>query len=266
MRMKHAHRLPLILAVAASLTATAHADIIGFPIPGWKVNQWDGASASPVNPPHSITLTTTTSGQSRSTFNTARQDISQFAASFTYTFSGTASSRMGAAFVLHNRPAGAETVATGLASGVSTNLGYSDLWGTFGGRSVAVTIESAYSGAGSSSSGVYTGGNFGGGSSSTLPLAFSSGNPIDFNITYNGFLLRMTAEDTVTGAVYNAPAIAIDLPSILGDGQAFVGFTGSTNGNTGTSQTFSNFRFTGIPAPASLPVLGMAAFASRRRR
>lgn len=261
-------RRAIILAIVGTGPAIApvSADIVGFPIPGWSVNRWDSASASPVNPPSSITLTTGTTGQSRSAFHATRQSITQFEAGFTYTFSGAASSRMGAAFVLHNRPAGAEAVAAASISGVPTNLGYSDFWGTFNGTSAAITLESGYLSAGSSASGFYTGGAFGGGSSNTMPMAFSSGNAIDVTITYNGFLLGMTARDTVTGSLYTAPLVAVDLQTVLGSNLAYVGFTGATGNNTGTSQTFSNFYFTSVPVPGSAAALGIGLLATSPRR
>ena len=152
--------LPLALAFGA-VVPLATADIVGFPIPGWKLNRWDSAPLSPVDPPHSITLTTGTTGQSRSAFYEITQDISEFRADFTYQFSGTQQGFMGAAFVLHNKSLGASIVATGSASGVSTNFGYSDTWGTFGGPSLAVSMQSSYLFSGSSSTGIYTGGSVG---------------------------------------------------------------------------------------------------------
>lgn len=263
------HRIISFVVAALSMASVTaqhvQAGIVGFPIPGWQVNQSDGASASPVNPPESITLTTTTTGQSRSMFFTARQDITQFQTDFTYTFTGSTSNRMGAAFVLHNRPGGAGTVAAPLVSGISTNFGYSDFFGNFSGQSMALSLESSYLSPGSSSTGVYTGGVVGGGASNTSPLIFSSGHPIDVSITYNGVLLRMSATDTVTGSVFQAPTVALNLPSILGSNLAYVGFTGSTNNNAGTTQTFSNFRYS-VPAPAALPVLALGGAISLGRR
>jgi hypothetical protein len=268
------YRISLFAVSVATLGMTSvaaprvHAGIVGFPIPGWQVNRADGASASPVNPPESITLTTTPTGQSRSAFFTTRQDTSQFQVDFTYTFTGSTSNRMGAAFVLHNRPGGAGAVAAPLVSGISTNFGYSDFFGNFSGQSIALSLESSYLSPGSSSTGVYTGGVVGGGSTATSPVVFSSGHPIDVSITYNGFLLRMSATDTVTGAVFQAPTAAINIPAIVGGDLAYVGFTGSTNNNAGTTQTFSNFSYA-VPAPAALPVVvlaGIYGLAPRRRR
>ncbi len=253
----------VILAVggAGLLGAPASADIVGFPIPGWSVNRWDSASASPVNPPSSITLTTGTIGQIRSAFHTTRQSIAQFEAGFTYAFTGAASAPMGAAFVLHNHVDGAAAVARG-----SGNLGYTDFWGTFNGASAAVSLESGYQSVSSSASGVYTGGAFGGGSGDTAPVVLSSGHAIDVTITYNGFLLGMTARDTVTGSVYAAPLVAIDLQTVLGSNLAYVGFTGTTGTNAGTSQAFSNFYFTSVPVPGSAAVLAIGLLATSPRR
>lgn len=258
--------LPCLLAATASgvLPVTAvHADITGFPIPGWCVNQWDSNNASPVNPPESVTLTTGTSEQFRSMFyGDARQGVSQFQVKFTYQFTGSASNQMGAAFVLHNKPNGPKTVATG----VLNHFGYRDESGIFGGPSIAVSLQANYLGAGSSSSGVYTGGDVGGGSTNTSPLSFFSGNPIDVSIGYNGFLLSMTAKDQVTGAVYNAPKVAIDIPAVVGDSLAWVGFTASTNFNAGTTQTFSNFSYSAVPSPSVGGLLALPGVVALRRR
>ncbi len=257
-----------VIVVASLLAATAvQADVTGFPIPGWRVNQDDAAPPSPVNPPESITLTTTSAGQSRSAFFVDRQPITAFEADFTYTFTGTADSRMGAAFVLHNRPAGPSAVARAFASGVATNIGYSDTFGAFNGASVAISLELGYTGSDSSSSGVYTGGAFGGPGRSTSPVSFASGNPIDVQIRYNGFLLSVSAMDSVTGDLYDAPLVALDLGTVLGGESAFVGFTGSTNNNSGTTQTFSDFRYRVVPSPASaLLVVAVGAGSVIRRR
>ncbi len=255
------------LAIAGLTASPASADITGFPIPQWKVNQWDTAAKGPVNPPKSITLTTGTSNQSRSMFyEPEKQNITEFLATFTYQFTGISPGPMGAAFVLHNMPTGASTVAKGEWSGVKTNFGYTDGTGTFQGPSVAVTLESSYLGTGSSSSGVYSGGGFGGGSPSTGPVNLFSGNPIDVTIQYQNKLLAFTATDTVTGASYAAGLVQIDIPAIVGSNMAMVGFTGSTNNNAGTSQTFSNFSFTAVPTPASGSLLVMAGLMAMRRR
>ena len=45
----------------------------------------------------------------------------------------------------------------------------------------------------------------------------------------------------------------------MGGSLAYVGFTGSTNGNSNTTQSFSNFRFTAIPTPSSAGLFALAA-------
>ena len=91
-------RSVLVAVGVAALAPFASADIIGLPIPGWQVNRWDAASASPVDPPSSITLTTNTSGQSRSMLHVTKQSVAKFQTSFTYRFTGTSSSILGSAF------------------------------------------------------------------------------------------------------------------------------------------------------------------------
>ncbi len=263
--------LPAItgLALVCLASTPTLADITGFPVqPGWQVNQWDSASLPIVNAPKSITLTTGTGNQSRSMFyEPAKQGVDQFQAKFTYQFAGTAApGPMGAAFVLHNMPPGPSTVAKGEWSGVKTNFGYTDGTGTFQGPSLAITLESSYLSPGSSSSGVYTGGGFGGGSPATGSVNIFSGNPIDIAISYTGGLLSWTAKDTVTGSTYNGPTYQLDIPAILGGPTAWVGFTASTNNNAGTSQTFSNFSYTTVPSPAAGGLLMLAGLAASRRR
>lgn len=245
----------------SAFPADVRAEINGFPIPGWQLNQLDAASAPPVNPPQSITITTSTINQRRSAFYTTKQDISQFHASFTYQFTGSSSTIMGAAFVIQNVNLGAGAVGNG------SHFAYTDPFAVFGGRSLAVALQSSYLSAGSSSTGVYTGGAVDAASSiSTSPVNFFSGHPIDFSVDYNGALLRMTAQDTVTGLIYEAPTTAQNLPSIMGGSLAYIGFTASTNGNSGTTQTFSNFVFTSVPSPGAAGLLCLAGIATNRRR
>lgn len=258
-------RSVLVAAGIVAIAQLASADIIGLPIPGWQVNRWDAASASPVDPPSSITLTTNTSGQSRSMFHVTKQSVAKFQASFTYRFTGTASSTMGAAFVLHNESGGATAVSAASVSGVPTQLGYFDSDGTFKGKSLAVTLQAGYLGAGSSSTGVYTGGSVGGGSTSTGPVNFFSGHAIRVVISYDGALLSMKATDLITGLVFNGPKSAINISSFVGGSSAFVGFTGSTNSNSGTTQTISDFSYL-VPSPGTTALLLPLAFGIRRRR
>lgn len=258
-------RSVLVAAGVVALVPLASADIIGLPIPGWQVNRWDAGSASPVDPPSSITLTTNTSAQSRSMFYATKQSVTKFQASFTYRFTGTATSSMGAAFVLHNQGPGASTVAAAMVSGVPTQLGYFDENGAFKSKSLAITLQAGYLGAGSSSTGVYTGGSVGGGSTSSGPVNFFSGNAIRVIITYDGALLSMKATDLVTGSVFNGPKSAINIASFVGGSSAFVGFTGSTNSNSGTTQTISDFSYL-VPSPGTTALLLPLAFGIRRRR
>ena len=242
-------RCSLIITGVTLLASPVSADIIGFPIPQWDLNQWDSASPSPVSPPDSIALTTTTTGQSRSAFFTQRQDVSQFEVDFTYTSLAPHRARWGQLLCSKMwRPVMTRWHGFCLRGADQSRLLGS--LGTFatGGGSLAVSLETSYFGAGSSGSGVYSDGRFGGGSSDTSPLAFSSGNPIDVTIRYDGALLGMTAHDTVSGALYEAPLIALDIPAMVGDNLAYVGFTGSTNSNSGTTQTLSNFHYRAIPA------------------
>lgn len=118
---------------------------------------------------------------------------------------------------------------------------------------------------GSSSSAVYTDGQVGGGSTGTTPLDLFAGRSIEVTVSYDGSLLHTHMLDPVSGSVFDSWS-PIDIAAFVGGETAYVGFTASTNGNAATDQYFSNFRFTTVPAPATLPLLGALALGARRRR
>ena len=109
-------------------------------------------------------------------------------------------------------------------------------------------------------SGFYTNGNIGGGSASTSPVNFFSGDPINVTLTYNGSVLHENLLDTVTAASYDASYVT-NLPSILGRSDVFVGITASSGDvNCHAAQEFSNFHFTSsVPEPSTLVLLGLGA-------
>jgi Legume lectin domain/Chitobiase/beta-hexosaminidase C-terminal domain len=62
-----------------------------------------------------------------------------------------------------------------------------------------------------------------------------SGDPFHVHITYDGTTITMTITDTVTNATFTQ-AWAENIPNIVGDVVAYVGFTGGTGGVTATQQ------------------------------
>ncbi len=263
------HRALFVASIATIIASTGgsvvHADIVGFgDFSGFSINQDDSAS-SPTISPNTIRLTNEATNESRSIFYNIPQDITQFVASFTYLETGTPTGRFGAAFVLQNSNNGPNTVAVAGASGVNTQFGYSDLFGTFQ-KSVAVSMEYGSLSVDSSSTARYSNGSVGGGSNLTSPLDFFSGNPIDVTLTYNGTILHESLVDTISGASFEV-SYPVDIPAIVNGSTAYVGLTASTNGNSATNQDFSNLQFSSVPEPTALSLLiAGAALLGRCRR
>ncbi|MCA9281067.1 MAG: hypothetical protein H6812_10600 [Phycisphaeraceae bacterium] len=236
---------------------SASADISGFGnLVGWQYNQSDaGSPATYDSGTDTLQITNTAGGEARSVFFGTPQSITAFTASFTYrvNYPGNPTT-FGTALVLQNDPDGAMALGAGQGS-----LGYGGIT-----KSVAISLELP-----GSRSGYYTNGALGGGSMVTTPVSISAGNPLDVTISYDGTFLHQSIVDTVTSAVFTKSYIAPDIASILGGSTAYVGFTASTNipgFGSGANQYISNPHFA-IPAPASLPLMGMVGFiASRRRR
>lgn len=242
-----------------ALAPLARADFNGFGTLSpseWSVNQADNRNAPTYDQPSgTLHLTTPATDERRSVFNKTPQSVVQFTASFTYQVlnSGAAfAGGCGAALVLQNDPAGALAVGSG-------SFAYGGLT-----KSAAVTLELYTS---SSASGYYTGGSFGGGSPSTAPVGLLSGHPINVVIAFDGATLTRTLTDTVTGATFSPPpTIATNLLASLGGTTAYVGLTASTTGNQWADQYFSNFKFSAVPTPASVSLLGASGLLALRRR
>ena len=59
----------------------------------------------------------------------------------------------------------------------------------------------------------------------------SSGDPMDVTMNYDGSTLNVTISDVLTGASASQ-SYSVDIPSVVGSTQAYVGFTGGTGGLT----------------------------------
>ncbi|MCA9243655.1 MAG: hypothetical protein KDA32_06875 [Phycisphaerales bacterium] len=254
-----------VLVIAMLGSGLAQADFVGFgDFSDFSVNKADGASG-PELIGDTIRITNQAVHESRSVFHLQRQNVTQFEASYTYRFVGDTPIGIGfgAAFVLQNAANGPMTVAAPDVSGVATNFGYTDFFGTFH-PSIGVTLEAGSLGAGSSSTGQYVDGGFGG-SSSTSPVNIFSGNPIDVRLSYNGTLLREIITDTVTGATFQQ-GFFVDIPARVGGNMAYVGLTAATRGNNMTEQYFSDLTFSGMPEPSAVFGLILGTVALYRRR
>jgi Legume lectin domain/Chitobiase/beta-hexosaminidase C-terminal domain len=86
-----------------------------------------------------------------------------------------------------------------------------------------------------------------------------SGDPFHVHMTYDGTTLVMTITDTSTNATFTA-SWPVDIPTIVGDDAAYVGFTAGTGGYTAV-QNIQTWMFTSgsgqtIPAPSFSPAAG----------
>lgn len=240
-----------VVGLATSLTSTTFADITGFNmLSGWEYNQGDTGTPADFPDPDTIQITNG-ERQNRSIFFEQRQDVSRFSASFTYRARYLGGNNPhGITFAIHNDPDGADALGT-----LGGGLGYEGIT-----SSGAMGLEALRS-----QTGWFEGGVVGG----LIPIAdFILGENHDIQVTldYDGTFLRQRMIDTVTGAEFSRNYIADDLLDELGGSLAYVGFTAGTSGFGHADQFISDFRFTSVPAPATLPVLAMAGLGAMRRR
>jgi hypothetical protein len=162
----------------------------------------------------------------------------------------------GFTFVMQN--AGVTALGPG---GSGLGYGATHPGGTGGlGRSVAVKFD-LYSnnGEGADSTGFYTNG-----ASPTVPatdmtasgVKLNSGHAMHAHITYDGTNLTLVLTDTVTSQSFTQTS-AINIPSIVGSGTAYVGFTAATGGLTMTTDIL-NWTMTagGTMTAAIKPLIG----------
>jgi LysM repeat protein len=109
-------------------------------------------------------------------------------------------------------------------------------------KSVAVKFDLYNNaGEGSDSTGLYTNG-----AAPTVPavdlsstgINLHSGDIMDAQLVYDGTNLTMTLTDTVSNAAVTE-VFPVNIPSIVGAGTAYVGFTGSTGGESATQNVLS---------------------------
>lgn len=249
--------LAVVLAAAAP---SASADITGFNnLSGWNYNTSDNGTPPGFVGDDGLHFTTGPNNTRSIWFNTP-QDISEFRVEFTYRAGSITAStaRQGLTFAIQNSPDGLNALGGG-----GNGFGYRGIT-----QSAAVTIETD-TGGGETFSGFYTNGVLGGGSVLTEPVNAFDLTEIDVTITYNGSLLSVSMTDGVN--TFDSPSYFVgSLASVVGDTHAYVGFTAGTfnllGGGGGANQYLSNFRFTAVPSPATLPVMAALGIGVIRRR
>jgi hypothetical protein len=219
-------------------------------------------SINAVNSPTAITnsvlnLTTATSSVAASAFYNTRVNIQQFTASFTFTYFNSNWPGDGFTFTVQNDQygptalgyAGGDLGYTGIyrSAGLGFNLYPGYMRGTFSLQDGYVPINSY---------------------NQFSPAYFTSGIPYTVTLTYANSLMLAT----ITGSDLTNPyqsSYTFDLPYLLGDSLAYVGFTGAT-GAAVMDLTITDFTFaTPVPEPTTWALmgsgLGFLGWAHRRR-
>jgi autotransporter-associated beta strand protein len=180
-----------------------------------------------------LELTNGAANQAGSVFSTSAVDISNFTTQFTFQLTGGTSTAEGITFAIE----GVSSTALG-QSGGGLGYGASQIGGSGGiGSSLAIKFDTfSDQGEGNNSTGLYLNGAAPTSTNSiTLPssLNLHSGDVFQVTMTYNVGTLAVTIEDTATSAS-TTNNYSVNIPNIVGNGVAYVGFTGSTGFQTAT--------------------------------
>jgi fibronectin type 3 domain-containing protein len=186
-----------------------------------------------------LELTNSGLHQAGSFFATSPVSVTKFTTTFTFQLSAGSNIADGFTFTIQ----GIGPTALGPQGG---GLGYGP--DTAGnppgiGKSVAIKFDLYNNqGEGSDSTGLYTNGqaptSAGSIDLTNTGINLHSGDVFQVTMTYDGTTLVVTIHDTVTGtsATQN---YAINIPSVVGGNQAYVGFTGGTGGLVATQDILS---------------------------
>jgi len=262
------HTIAVIgLAVFAATATTANAQqIITFPDFSDTTGLTLSGSAQVLNTGDGDVIRLASEGNpSGSVFSSAPISSEMFQASFSFRLSNPGGfddgvggpGADGIAFVVQTQAAD--------IGGFGGGLGYQGI-----APSVAVEFDTFFNGGFGDPSSNHVGINTNGSVTSlvTADVApnFDNGEIWNAVVTYNGSLLQVFA--AVEGDPLGGPllSLGIDIPSVVGQDEAFVGFTAGTAAAFADHDLLSFSYDSTIPTPGSAAVLGLGAFALSRRR
>ncbi len=217
----------------------------------WSFNAGSGsASVATLTASNQIELTFGLGGEANSAFYNAAQYVGGFVGSFWYQDHGGGGAD-GATFTLQNSPTGVTAVGAG-----GGGLGYLGI-----SPSVAIELD-VYSGSvGAPGIDIAVDGTNAGPYSSTGPINIASGDWIYVQMYYQNDNLELTFIDPSAGTF--TTNVAIDILGTIGNGSAYVGFTGA-DGGISSFEYISDFIFSYTTAPtlAITPSTGGKAIVS----
>ena len=170
-----------------------------------------------------------TDNQAGSIFRNAQVNTNAFTAKFTVQVpAGSGNPADGGTFVIQNDPRGATALG-----GAGGSLGYA-------GITPSAAFEWSIYNTTNTNTRFATNGATGGYTASTLN--FKNGTPVDVTVMYDGATLTAQLQETRHNNVYNLAGMAVDLATLLGSGQGYVGFTAS-NGGEDAQELISDFQW-----------------------
>jgi hypothetical protein len=173
-----------------------------------------------------LTLTDGKTNEAGSAFTSGLVNVDSFITQFSFQLSSGANTADGITFTIQ----GVGPTALGALGG---GLGYQGI-----NNSIAIKFDSFNNaGEGSDSTGLYINGaaptNAGSVNLSNTGIDLHSGHMFHVAIGYDGTTMIVTITDAVTGKSATQ-SYKVNIPSIVGGGAAYVGFTGSTENQTAT--------------------------------
>ena len=180
-----------------------------------------------------LQLTNTGKDEAGSAFFSTLVSVTNFTNAFT--FQDTSAKADGLCFVI-------EASGPTALGGDGGSLGYAGATGALSTNSLCVDFDlynnTTY--AEISNTGLFTDGASpaNGAGSAAGSLSFQSGDVMSVQMSYNGTTLSWTITDATTGASFSTSA-AVNIPGLVGGGEAYVGFTGGTGGLTAIQDIIS---------------------------